>query len=99
MKVGSGVLHFEVAKTLSLVICRDCFLVFMHVQRIKDKGVTLFSIITCISCVVELIVPNFRIKSFNVRFFLCLLNKFFNSLLTENFLHFHRFFIKIFLET
>jgi len=38
---------------------------------------------------VELIVPNFHRKSFNVRFFTCLLENSFRCLLTENSLHWH----------
>jgi len=44
---------------------------------------------------VEPIVPNFRIKSFNVRFFPSLLENSFSSLLTETILHWHGFYQKI----
>jgi len=43
---------------------------------------------------VEPIVPDFRIKSFNVRFLLYLLENFFSSLLTENLWHSRGFYQK-----
>jgi len=43
---------------------------------------------------VEPIVSDFRRKSFNVRFFPCLLENSSNSLLTENVVHSHRFYQK-----
>jgi len=41
---------------------------------------------------VEPIVPDFCRKSFNIRFFPCLLENFFGRLLIENLLHSHRFY-------
>jgi len=43
----------------------------------------------------EPIVPDFRRKSFNVRFFTCLLENSFGSLLTKNLLHSHGFYQKL----
>jgi len=70
----------------------------LYLVKLKRTQKQLTAAITAMHSV-EPIVPNFRRKSFNVRFFPHLLENSFGSSLTVNLLHSHRVLSKNFLQT